>query len=1777
MKTKVRFIYLWRVITIFVLVCFFVTNINVPFVRAQEFRGSTGSTSSPLGSSPFYLPAPGVMVGLSPEFSPAVLKGIKLDPQNPFRFHFFIDIGDTPTRGQVPPTLGHVAEAPIGDRNVSPSSLPSNEALNVKATQRNNEDDDQELRTEATRLIKYFLASLTIPEKDLWVNLSPYEKDRIVPQEFGQTEMGRDLLAEDYLLKQITASLIYPESQLGKEFWAKVYAQAQAKYGTTNIPINTFNKVWIVPEKAVVYENGGTAFVLENHLKVMLEQDYLALEKNQTPTRGHVAEAPIGDRNVSPSINALGSQIVREIVIPALTKEVNEGKNFAQLRQVFYSLILATWYKKKIKDSILNKVYSNRNKIGGVNVSAGDKDRIYQEYLRAFKKGVYNYIKEEADPITNEVIPRKYFSGGVVGQIDVALTVVGPDKAELAMSELKDSAMVDVGGDFNPIQISVDRAMTSPQERLKQWYKEGQVIQHPFPNGLKDVPYVKLDHPEDHSIRELLDIIKHIERRYGWPQGTIVVTGGVARNLLLGRYGLDSSSDIDILIGLRAEGAERKRVGNEILKVLNNVFGLQAHPMDTDQQHEWKWDGLTVHYIGNYNMYSRSVNMVAGEFSDIEPISSIWVDSNATIYDTQGGVGDLLVKKTFRLVGFGHDWLDNVYPENILRAVRFKFEYGLSFDQNTQHIVENIFKPHQAHLFKNNQPFWDWFKLAEGYYKMVQSGVVDEQVVNAYYSSHYWEPEYKLKIAAVVQKIIGTRDIELAKEFLNSDLFYQYLKENVKKIVLKAQSFQMAQEAIAYLSNIGFDRIAQVTGIDFNELLKQRPDYTPARTSTKPGSVDGVRADGAKQKETLDRGQMAQIHHLKIEKQGENFWWEVRVAEIREGYFLKPIRNTQDVSKSNMFGFGGESLFISKNKANVLKIMAELKQRIDKSREEYYPIWHDDGKVLDQLEKDLKHVIGQLKSNGDLIVDEAMTGAGGTDGAMTGGSFGDRTMNATNQLELLTGRDERLVSILSSGSNDEKDKVLTQLAATNDPGRIHSVMERAFKAQGIALDLVSSDERLAGGVYLTERILNDQGRTNGFENRYNMQYLVNKKGFLEMHVELNKDLQHRRLGPMMYQWWATHPDIKDRLAGKLMMSTEGGTTIDQVKALENAALFGIKWQKINSELATYSYTGVFPDWRRNLDNRPQAFSQKSEALAEDAAMKTRKPEMVVNVVHQVQEGETAESILFGYFGGIPPSEVREIFDFAGDFRKANPWYDKFPKPGTNIEIRIYPGFLLQKIYTLPKDESFQDIEKDIYGARIAVNGPYKGKKGERAAALSIDLKRWYGLDRNIPARTKVVVGLSRNEWDKLRQNPLPEGLADGAMNAETGGSLEDGNHQGAEDGAMTVDKELKEFLSPDERTKLDEIVQESRQYSYWKYFKSFVKKFYRKDTPPKEYRDFIREMVEFMQEIYKKHGMIIYDRKAKIWKILPVGDKKLMGETHSTLRERLMDFRFKENICLFTIGLSSSSVLDGLSKLNIEKSTLNKEFEELKKLLPGLQYNFERGFYLKNDEAMKAGGSLGVKDEEMKVDTLFLDSNASSYGFKVRVLYAEALKEAEPLAEQLKDKISSFQKLQAEYMRIVKEKFREVLSRKLLERGVAGKDIRTEVDRMSNKLFISETYKTEKTLVADLAMKSREPGGIDLNPAQMRMEIEDRSPTKTFGDDNGRSAFGDDNGRSAFGDDILSSASGNDASFTIDPAQVTGATFTIRTMTPVTNLPQILGLNLEPANKPEQEILAGTN
>lgn len=327
------------------------------------------------------LPAPGSQVSLSPVFIPPLLKGIKVYPNDPLRLDFILDKGDI-------------------------------------------DNTHQNLESDTNRLIKYFLASLTIPEKDLWVNLSPYEKDRIVPEAFGETEMGRDLLAQDYILKQITASVIYPEGEVGKKFWDKVYAEALIRYGTTDIPVDTFNKVWIVPEKATVYENENAVFVVDTKLKVMLESDYLTREmENSRTTLGGRQEDLFFENVIDPAMphereasaidQGIAKNVLREVVIPILEQEVNAGKNFASLRQVYHSLILATWYKRKIKESILGQAYVDRQKTSGVNIThKNEKEKIWEQYVQAFKKGAFNFIKEEYDAAALMTIPRKYFSGG---------------------------------------------------------------------------------------------------------------------------------------------------------------------------------------------------------------------------------------------------------------------------------------------------------------------------------------------------------------------------------------------------------------------------------------------------------------------------------------------------------------------------------------------------------------------------------------------------------------------------------------------------------------------------------------------------------------------------------------------------------------------------------------------------------------------------------------------------------------------------------------------------------------------------------------------------------------------------------------------------------------------------------------------------------------------------------------------------------------------------------------------------------------------------------------------------------------------------------------------------------------------------------------------------------------------------------------------------------------------------------------------------------------------
>lgn len=350
-------------------------------IIAAAFMVSVVVPPSPgLAQTVFDLPAAGTILSPTAGYAPPLLTGMTIHPDNPLQFDFIITRGDDQLDGAA-------------------------------------------FEDESKKLINYFLAALTVPDDEMWVNLSPYEQDRIIADGLSVTEMGRDMLIQDYLLKQFTASLMYPEEELGHAFWQRIYEKVRARFGDVEIPTNTFNKVWIVPRRAAVYVNGTHVFVSDSYLKVMLEEDYLAQDVNRDSTAHGLGNVTQDDLDV---IDDEAKAVIREVILPEIEREVNHGKTFANLRQIYHAMILAAWYKQNLRESVLGRVYMDQNKVNGIDLALREaKAKIYQQYVEAFKRGVYDYIKEDYDSASGAVIPRRYFSGGlasagVVGHTDGA-------------------------------------------------------------------------------------------------------------------------------------------------------------------------------------------------------------------------------------------------------------------------------------------------------------------------------------------------------------------------------------------------------------------------------------------------------------------------------------------------------------------------------------------------------------------------------------------------------------------------------------------------------------------------------------------------------------------------------------------------------------------------------------------------------------------------------------------------------------------------------------------------------------------------------------------------------------------------------------------------------------------------------------------------------------------------------------------------------------------------------------------------------------------------------------------------------------------------------------------------------------------------------------------------------------------------------------------------------------------------------------------------------------
>lgn len=379
---------------------------------------------------------PGYLQGLLPvdHFRPIHLRYFSLDPATD-TFELFLDQGDT--------------------KNPSES----------------------ELQEASRRSVEYFQIGLALPNTAFWVNLRPDSPQDIIDPLLAKTDVGKVLLEADLQLKKDLAMATSPDRPVGKRYWDLMYVKAESLFGSVDeMSIPALSRPWIVPAEVIIAETPSGAYIYKATLKVMLEQDHLK----------DSVQFSFDDERLR-ALNDYSAGLIKELILPQLTREVNASRRYASLRQVYYSLIMAQYFKNKLKGraaalgaaegSLISRIDS-KGLTGLASRQPWSPDIYFKAYQKSFQQGEYNKVTEVYTVFGPTI--RTYCTGGVNGNVGNGFTVVNAaSKEEVTTRRLREvRGKINRFGDIEPLDDN-QRKPIGPQQ-------QGQAEGTPTVNGELD-------------------------------------------------------------------------------------------------------------------------------------------------------------------------------------------------------------------------------------------------------------------------------------------------------------------------------------------------------------------------------------------------------------------------------------------------------------------------------------------------------------------------------------------------------------------------------------------------------------------------------------------------------------------------------------------------------------------------------------------------------------------------------------------------------------------------------------------------------------------------------------------------------------------------------------------------------------------------------------------------------------------------------------------------------------------------------------------------------------------------------------------------------------------------------------------------------------------------------------------------------------------------------------------------------------------------------------------
>ena len=250
-----------------------------------------------------------------------------------------------------------------------------------------------------------FMTGLAVSDDKFWVNLNPWEPDRIIDKQLGQSEVGRIMLEADLQMKRDFGNYTNPcANETGKTFWTlldkkrdtlvqscmeKFPGEIKNIFNVCFIPVT---RHWIVPDKVYAYTNGTQIYIINATLKINSEPEnhsYFRVvnQDNRSLSKGCLEELNKSSKEYNDYFRDLGNQMI----LPYVVADVNHGEKYEDLRDIYVSLALAQWYKSRITpqtDIFRDKFESSRPLVLKA-MRPWSSKKIWDKLVYSFNNGEY--------------------------------------------------------------------------------------------------------------------------------------------------------------------------------------------------------------------------------------------------------------------------------------------------------------------------------------------------------------------------------------------------------------------------------------------------------------------------------------------------------------------------------------------------------------------------------------------------------------------------------------------------------------------------------------------------------------------------------------------------------------------------------------------------------------------------------------------------------------------------------------------------------------------------------------------------------------------------------------------------------------------------------------------------------------------------------------------------------------------------------------------------------------------------------------------------------------------------------------------------------------------------------------------------------------------------------------------------------------------------------------------------------------------------------------------